>query len=125
MEFDSCLIPSLVHSISRFSVNQHFLSFHNWAAEFCWRKYNSHVAWCHYKFMVCKLSQPLSNSTFCWSTPSATAVLPNVSSCPQGPTQLLPCLRLSSQNLSGFKEPLGAIKLHSFNLLYSIKPRNV
>lgn len=125
MESDSCLIPSLVHSISRLSFNQHFLSFHNWAAEFCWRKYNNHVDWCHYKFAVCKLSQPLSNSTFCWSAPSATAALPKVSSCPKGPTQLPPCLRLLSQNLSGFKEQLGAIKLHSFNFLNSIKPTSV
>lgn len=73
MEFDSCLIPSWVHSISRFSFNQHFLSFHNWAAEFCWRKYNNHVDWCHYKFMVSNLSKPLSNFTFCWSAPSAAS----------------------------------------------------
>lgn len=57
----------------RFSVYQNFLRFHNWAAEFRWRKYNNHVDWCYYQFMVSKLSKPLSNSIFCWSAPSATS----------------------------------------------------
>lgn len=38
-----------------------------------------------------------------------TAALPNFISCPKGPTQFLPCLRLLAQNLFGFKEQLGVI----------------
>jgi hypothetical protein len=39
------------------------------------------------------------------------------SSCPKGPNQVLPCLRLLSQNLISFKEQLGAIK-SVLNFLY-------
>lgn len=62
--------------------------------------------------------------------PLPITTLPNFSSCPKSPNQVLLCLRLLSQNSISFKEQLGAIKparsqlpvLTNFKCLISIHP---
>lgn len=105
----------------RCSVCQNCLRFHNWAAEFHWRKYNNHVDWCYQQFMVSKLSKPLSNSIFCWSALSATS---HSSSSKfqlwfQG-TYTVTYLLQAFISEFGFKEQSirGNQSLHSFNSSY-------
>lgn len=57
--------------------------------------------------------------------PLPTATLPNFSSCLKGPIQFLPCLRLSSQNSTGFEEQLGEVEHALLQLLIAHKPANV
>lgn len=117
MEFDSCLIPSWVHSLSRFSFNQQFLSFHYWATEFAGG--NTTIMWTSAStnlwFPSSQNHSAIPHSAGQLPLPLPTAALPNFSSCPKGPTQFFPCLKLLSRN--SFKEPLDTIE-HALLLTY-------